>query len=127
MHAHLGLPGKRSQKNRVGPASYLGTYDQLWPWPEKNITERRQKTLGRTRTGPSSQATVQTTHMGKITLTPTQKNILDIIADEPYFPHTFYMTGGTALSSFYYHHRESEDIDLFTQKPRLETDLYSSI
>ena len=55
--------------------------------------------------------------MGKITLTPTQKSILDIIADEPYFPETFYMTGGTALSAFYYHHRESEDIDLFTQKP----------
>lgn len=52
-----------------------------------------------------------------MTLTPTQKNILDIIADEPYFPQTFYMTGGTALSAFYYHHRESEDIDLFTQKP----------
>lgn len=55
--------------------------------------------------------------MGKITLTATQRQILDIIAAEPYFPQTFYLTGGTALSAFYYHHRESEDIDLFTQKP----------
>jgi predicted nucleotidyltransferase component of viral defense system len=55
--------------------------------------------------------------MGKVTLTPTQEQILTIIADEPYFSKTFYMTGGTALSAFYYHHRESEDIDLFTQQP----------
>lgn len=55
--------------------------------------------------------------MGKITLTPTQERILTIIVKEPYFPGMFYLTGGTALSAFYYHHRESEDIDLFTQKP----------
>lgn len=55
--------------------------------------------------------------MGKVTLTPTQERILTIIAAEPYFPKTFYLTGGTALSAFYYHHRESEDIDLFTAKP----------
>lgn len=55
--------------------------------------------------------------MGKITLTPTQDRILTIIASEPYFPKTFYLTGGTALSAFYYHHRESEDLDLFTQTP----------
>ena len=53
--------------------------------------------------------------MGKITLTSTQEQILTAIANEPYFAQTFYMTGGTALSAFYYHHRESEDIDLFTQ------------
>lgn len=55
--------------------------------------------------------------MGKVTLTTTQRQILDIVAAEPYFPKTFYLTGGTALSAFYYHHRESEDIDLFTAKP----------
>lgn len=27
----------------------------------------------------------------------------------------FYLTGGTALARFYYHHRESVDLDLFTQ------------
>lgn len=59
--------------------------------------------------------------MGKITLTPTQKQILDIIISDPYFPTTFYMTCGTALSAFYYHHRASEDIDLFTQHPFDET------
>lgn len=55
--------------------------------------------------------------MGNITLTQSQKSILSIFADDPYFPQTFYLTGGTALSAFYYHHRESEDIDLFTPHP----------
>ena len=43
--------------------------------------------------------------------------ILTIIASDPYFPNTFYLTGGTVLSAFYYHHRQSEDIDLFTAQP----------
>ena len=29
----------------------------------------------------------------------------------------FYLTGGTALARFYYHHRESLDLDLFTNDP----------
>ena len=29
--------------------------------------------------------------------------------------HWYYLTGGTALSEFYLHHRYSEDIDLFTR------------
>lgn len=55
--------------------------------------------------------------MGEVTLTFTQKRILSILASDPYFPSTFYLTGGTVLSAFYYNHRESEDIDLFTPKP----------
>lgn len=55
--------------------------------------------------------------MGKITLTQTQEEILGVLAGEPFFPKTFYLTGGTVLSAFYYHHRESEDIDLFTRNP----------
>jgi hypothetical protein len=29
----------------------------------------------------------------------------------------FYLTGGTALARFYFHHRESLDLDLFTNDP----------
>ncbi|NUO79480.1 nucleotidyl transferase AbiEii/AbiGii toxin family protein [candidate division KSB1 bacterium] len=45
-------------------------------------------------------------------LTPLQSNFLTA-----FFQHTqdFYLTGGTALSAFYLHHRYSEDLDLFTQ------------
>lgn len=35
-------------------------------------------------------------------------------AEESYVRDRFYLTGGTALSGFYYNHRESLDIDLFT-------------
>ncbi len=55
--------------------------------------------------------------MGKITITKTQEEILAVLAGENFFPKTFYLTGGTVLSAFYYHHRESEDIDLFTKAP----------
>lgn len=55
--------------------------------------------------------------MGAPTLTQVQKKILEVLGGDHYFPNTFYLTGGTVLSAFYYHHRESEDIDLFTQNP----------
>ena len=29
---------------------------------------------------------------------------------------SFYLTGGTALARFYFHHRESIDLDLFTNQ-----------
>lgn len=45
-------------------------------------------------------------------LYPLQDNFLE------FFDHhtlgRFYLTGGTALSRFYYHHRYSEDLDFFT-------------
>lgn len=50
---------------------------------------------------------------GKGILSETQKSILvsfQKIADAPYF----YLTGGTALAEFYFGHRKSYDLDLFT-------------
>jgi predicted nucleotidyltransferase component of viral defense system len=40
---------------------------------------------------------------------------LDGIANSPYLVKTFYITGGTALSEFYFHHRYSEDLGFFSQ------------
>lgn len=37
-----------------------------------------------------------------------------MVTKESYIRNRFYLTGGTALSGFYYNHRESLDIDLFT-------------
>ncbi|MFO7633905.1 MAG: nucleotidyl transferase AbiEii/AbiGii toxin family protein [Caldilinea sp.] len=34
----------------------------------------------------------------------------------------FYLTGGTALARFYFHHRESIDLDLFTNQPDADFD-----
>lgn len=36
------------------------------------------------------------------------------------FANDFYLTGGTALSRFYLNHRESEDVDLFTQNQKVD-------
>jgi len=44
-----------------------------------------------------------------------QKRFLGLVLKEPYILKRFYWTGGTVLSEFYLHHRESEDIDLFCQ------------
>ncbi len=48
-------------------------------------------------------------------LTPTQKIILDLLSQDKIFTKNFYLTGGTALSEFYLHHRLSEDLDFFTE------------
>lgn len=50
-------------------------------------------------------------------LTARQKQLLDLVIQEPYFRQNFYLTGGTALSSWYLHHRESYDLDFFCEKP----------
>lgn len=52
----------------------------------------------------------------KTILTDVQRRFLDIVLKEPYLLRNFYWTGGTVLSEFYLHHRESEDIDLFSEK-----------
>ncbi|KKR33372.1 MAG: hypothetical protein UT63_C0018G0012 [Candidatus Gottesmanbacteria bacterium GW2011_GWC2_39_8] len=48
-------------------------------------------------------------------LTPIQKHILNILSKDKAFIHNFYLTGGTALSEFYLHHRLSEDLDFFSE------------
>lgn len=54
--------------------------------------------------------------MGKTSLlTPIQKRFLALVLKEPYLLKRFYWTGGTVLSEFYLKHRESEDIDLFSE------------
>lgn len=48
-------------------------------------------------------------------LTPIQKQILRDLSQDKTFTGNFYLTGGTALSEFYLHHRLSEDLDFFTE------------
>lgn len=49
-------------------------------------------------------------------LTPNQKKILSLLAGENIVSDHFYLTGGTALSEFYLHHRLSEDLDFFSEQ-----------
>jgi len=53
--------------------------------------------------------------MGKITFTSLQRSVFESIAKHPLLAKTFYFTGGTALSAAYLHHRESEDLDFFSE------------
>ena len=44
-----------------------------------------------------------------------QREILMLLLAEPTVAQHFFLTGGTALSVFYLHHRYSNDLDLFTR------------
>ncbi|HRQ41547.1 MAG TPA: nucleotidyl transferase AbiEii/AbiGii toxin family protein [Chloroflexota bacterium] len=49
-------------------------------------------------------------------LTPFQNQLLKAIGSSN-LAQSFYLTGGTALSAFYLHHRFSEDLDFFSADP----------
>lgn len=51
----------------------------------------------------------------ELIFTPVQKIIFDEFSKDPNLTKKFYLTGGTALSAVYIHHRESEDLDFFSQ------------
>lgn len=51
----------------------------------------------------------------KTILTPIQRKFLELVVSEPYLKRKYYWTGGTVLSELYLHHRDSEDVDLFTE------------
>ncbi len=53
-------------------------------------------------------------------LTKLQKRFLELVVNEPSLLKKYYWTGGTVLSEFYLHHRDSEDIDLFTTKEEVQ-------
>jgi len=56
--------------------------------------------------------------MGKISiLRPEQALVLNALAKEDTITRAFYFTGGTALSDVYLQHRDSVDLDFFSEKP----------
>ena len=54
--------------------------------------------------------------MEQSVLTPTQKVLLGEISQYQPLTNRFYLTGGTALAEFYFHHRISEDLDFFSEE-----------
>lgn len=54
--------------------------------------------------------------MGKTILTVIQTKALKCIAADTVVKNNFYLSGGTALSEYYLHHRLSEDLDFFSDK-----------
>lgn len=54
--------------------------------------------------------------MDKVNFTPLQKFVFDRFSQSKNLRNQFYFTGGTALSVFYFNHRESDDLDFFCEK-----------
>lgn len=46
-------------------------------------------------------------------ITPLQRDVLKALFADDWFRRHFYLTGGTALSAFYFRHRYSDDLDFF--------------
>lgn len=53
--------------------------------------------------------------LGELTFTKLQRTIFDEFSKNKQLSNKFYFTGGTALSAIYLHHRESEDLDFFSE------------
>lgn len=54
--------------------------------------------------------------MGQVNFTPSQKLVLEELANFKPLRSQFYLTDGTALSVFYLSHRYSEDLDFFSEQ-----------
>lgn len=54
--------------------------------------------------------------MGKTILTAKQLDFLELAQAQTSITKRFYLTGGTALAEFYFKHRLSEDLDLFSEQ-----------
>ena len=52
--------------------------------------------------------------MEPVVLTRDQTRFLELFARHAEFPKYYYLSGGTALAAYYLHHRESDDLDFFT-------------
>ena len=55
---------------------------------------------------------------------PLQREILLSLSENETIGNSYFLTGGTALSVFYLHHRTSIDLDLFTIKKAPMEDIY---
>lgn len=49
-------------------------------------------------------------------LTQNQIAVLEKVKNNDFLTGNFYLTGGTALTTFYLHHRYSEDLDFFSEE-----------
>ncbi|TSC66792.1 MAG: hypothetical protein CEO21_7 [Microgenomates group bacterium Gr01-1014_80] len=58
---------------------------------------------------------VSNSKVSESSFTPIQKIIFDEFSENNHLRKQFYFTGGTALSAIYLHHRESEDLDFFSE------------
>lgn len=72
-------------------------------------------------TGSIRQKSNRISIVGKTILTAKQLDFLELAQAQASITKNFYLTGGTALAEFYFKHRLSEDIDLFTEEQEVDT------
>jgi len=66
--------------------------------------------------------------MGEIHLqSKEQETIFSQVKNDAYLQSNFYFTGGTALSCVYLNHRYSEDLDFFSEKIKIDTQIIASL
>lgn len=65
--------------------------------------------------------------MEESVLTKSQRKLLGLISKNNFITKNFFLTGGTALSEFYFKHRFSEDLDLFSENEFNSKEVLSSI
>lgn len=66
--------------------------------------------------------------MGQVTIiTSEQQRVLDEFRKDSFLSSGFYFTGGTALSLYYLQHRESVDLDFFSEEPFVLEDVVMKI
>ncbi len=55
--------------------------------------------------------------METVILTDNQSQVIRLFSANAELSKQYYLSGGTALSAFYLHHRESDDLDFFSDDP----------
>lgn len=60
-------------------------------------------------------------------LTLHQKQFLEFASKIDYIYKNFYLTGGTALAAFYFHHRLSEDLDFFNENEEVNLQVLNRV
>lgn len=91
-----------------------GTTYQFWSKWRKIKSQTNKKVLAAPFSRPATEKIYGTDFMARTILTSIQKQILHVLSQNSAFKNNFYLTGGTALSEFYLHHRLSEDLDFFS-------------
>lgn len=90
--------------------------NQFWPQRRKIRSQIGAKILGQNWYRWNNQEVSRFDYMVKTILTKNQTLLLEQISKDNRFLKHFYLTGGTALSEFYLHHRLSEDLDFFSEQ-----------
>ena len=115
---------KELEKTEAGRIKILERTLNYGPEPEEKIKLSDVKNIGRNYNYfLKLKAYLSYSYGANTSVHQKQAAVLKAFSQNTYITNQGYFTGGTALSSFYLHHRDSEDIDIFS-KNRWESEKY---